>query len=403
MVRNNKEEYVCCRNPRCKPFEHPRHKSWRYVSHGPDACKFCDTPFRVPLRAAGDGWSKYNSKGRVVPADAGSANAGGGGTGGVDHKGGKKQKVDPAPSPPKGEADDDAFAKLCREKFKDDPAKLSLVEAAFPAKPKSEADCLKEALAMVEKAQAAQNHIQGICEKMQTAYLKKAEDLLEYRGRVQQHEQKLDEAKSNFQAAKDELALLQAKQAHVGATAQFTTSADPFQLLASYNPVQGIVDSMSAVEGFDKVPLPVATAIQSNIEEMVKNHLNQFASALRVGTLPMPFLVSNAAAASAVLSGCGFAGGADGTTDLGDPTLSIDVSMQHTGVKRGAEHIQESQEGFTDEFSLENFDGGQDTAQAAGHRDTEQMLRDAVDAATAAVVQRDATSAAASASGGSRV
>ena len=89
---------------------------------------------------------------------------------------------------------------------------------------------------------------------------------------------------------RDDLAKLQLEQATSAQSKPFVASRDPGIILASYNPVQGVAHTMSSIEGFDKIPEELATALQKGVVEMAKQHLNLFAEqmqALPASQLPI--------------------------------------------------------------------------------------------------------------------
>ena len=407
----NKNPWVVCKNPKCKPYSNPNQKCWRFESHGPDACKFCDTPFRVPMRAGGGGggnggWKKHNSKGRVrdyyEPEVLEDAKKAGNGKGFSNAK--------PTGKPPKEDEDEDdvSRAKLL-ERFKDDPTKLQQIHDMFPEKPKkpkTESECLKEAMAAAEKAQSWAQHLSHVCSQMQTSYLKQSEDLLEYKGRLLAHQAQRDEAAVACKLAKSQLAEIKAKQA--SAEGPFMAVGDPNAIVASYNPNEGVAFGMAEIEGFNQVPPDLAEKLQRGMQELFKEHLGHFAKKLLVTpSAPAAAAVkdpANAVAADAINHIVYNTAGADGSSDLSDPTIhfgSLDTNMSSTLGKRGRAEKNDLDDDEAELFDgYDEFDGQQGVSEGSGKgrsqsqpsqpsADPAKTIADAEAAATAAVVGKD--------------
>ena len=274
------KEYTVFRNPKCTCRDKNGHPPWRSYARGPECCFACNTPFRVPVWAGTgrDGWKVQDSKGRSVPAAYGGddrndgivGNDGNGGIGGKGGKGGKGSgsKGGRNVSFKTSEDPDSEFRALFKEKFKEDPKKLELLEAAFPTPPeapKTPENHLKESIAEYEKAQSAYNHLAHTCENMEEAYFKRCKELKEYKERLDSHRQQMQEAHTALKTAKDDLAKLQLEQATSAQSKPFVASRDPNIILASYNPVQGVAHTMSSIEGFDKIPEELASALQRGV------------------------------------------------------------------------------------------------------------------------------------------
>ena len=351
MGKGKTEQYVVCQNPRCKPYDNPRHKAWRYVSRGREACQFCSTPFRVPVAASGspaaDGWKTYNAKGRAVPAPSPAS-----------WPAAAKSKEKSTEKPP----DEDVLAQMYRARYKDDPEKLRQLDEIFPPPPRTEADIIRDALAAVEKAQAAELHICKVCGDMDVAYRRKAEEFLQYRQKVEEHKVKKESAQQALRQAKADLAKLQAEAAPVGSAMPFMPNEDPVALLATYNPLQGIATAMGSIAGIDQVPQTILQAMQAAMQDQFKVHLNIFAHRL-VPHPPNP--ASTAPPAPAVPAAVGVCVGADGCSDLSDPSLLVadDSMLSVVGIKRTAEEV--AREGIDcDEQTIMGFPGGFDDSQA---------------------------------------
>ena len=276
-----------------------------------------------------------------------------------------------------------------------------------PKKPKTDADRLKEAMATVEKAEIAANHSSRTCSQMQASYLKQAEELLEYKQRLLAHQVERDKRVASLKQAKDEMAAIQAKQA--AAQGPFIAVGNPSEIVASYNPGEGVASGMAAIEGFGEVSHELAAKLQQGMQDLFKQHLGYFAKQL---------LVTPAADASAALAASPPVpaiapisqqsaynqSGADGCSDLSDPTLrlqfgSIDANMSTIGAKRGLADLSVDED-FGDDGLFDNGLGGnfddpqggwsQAVSQGVVPKDDAKTIADAEAAASIAVVNTPA-------------
>ena len=404
MGKGKSEQYVVCQNPKCRPFENPRHRAWRYVSRGRDACQFCSTPFRVPVAAsgspAGEGWKSQDAKGRTIPA-AGPATWAG------VTKGTAKPQPGKPPVGSKALPEEDELAQMYRAKYKDDPEKLRQLDEIFPPPPRTQADIIREALAAVEKAQASENHICKVCDDMDAAYLRKAEELLQYQQKIEEHKAKKESAKQALKQAKQELAKVQADAAPTDTPSPFVPNEDPVALLATYNPLQGIATALQAIDGASQVPHEVLQQMQAVMQDQFKVHLNLFAQ--RLVTSPPSSSATSLHRIPAAPAAASVSTGADGCSDLSDPTLVVDMSMSSVvGVKRSAEEL--AREGLEDDqesldLSSAGFDNTQTGARShaqlgASQADTQANAQAIIQSALTAANAATAAATAASASQG---
>ena len=204
------DEYIVCGNAKCRPNGPNGHLSWRRVSRGPDACVYCNTPFRIPI-------SKHSP--------GGSGGKGGGGKAGWSYKDGKGRtrpiKEDTV------ESDEDAVAKALRYLCKGDDNKLSVAEAAIqsicPPRPKSDDEVFKEAKGDLEKALQAKQHQAKVAEDMRRRYEKDCIALVEYKKGLDQQMENLREADATLSKARQQLMEIQSVQLSQTAVAQGAT------------------------------------------------------------------------------------------------------------------------------------------------------------------------------------
>ena len=328
--------------------------------------------------AGGNGWKIQNAKGRArpdpvewplpsnKPAKKVRFELEGKGKG----KGREKEEEDDS---------EEAFANLCREKFKDVPEVLQKVEERFPPKPKEPKQQLQEAMEHLDKSRAVAGHQAKMVQQMEAAYLRKAEELLEYKARVAAHVSKKEDADAALAAAKLELAQLQAKQVSEDAPFVAMCHQDPVQLVANYNPMQGIAEAMAGIPGIEHVPWQFSAAVQQTMQDVLRHHMQVALSQMRVAptvqaaihtrpeNLPAAFpqlgaVVTAAAGGNATGGDSGGIGGTNGgsqipqdgasacggghgsSTQIAAPVLgTIDASMSSTvGFKRKGADFSEN-------------------------------------------------------------
>ena len=197
-----KEPYVVCKNASCNPKRTDGGLSWRKVSHGPDNCVHCGTPFRLPVWAATpeSSWYVRNGKGRLRPQPGHTANGAGA------DKDKKKEKPD----------DDAALAEALRKKCEGDEQKLQVVEQAIllacPPKPKSHDELFREGTSNLEVAQARRHHLSKVVLDMDAKHKKMCVALMEHKKSMESHAEQLQEAEVEVQKAQQSLLHLQALQ-----------------------------------------------------------------------------------------------------------------------------------------------------------------------------------------------
>ena len=397
--KKRSEGYAVCSNPSCG-------RDWRYYRAGPDCCRYCKCPFRIPAWAVGE----------VGTGGGGGGGTGGGGNGGAaggsgwkvqDSKGRARDlnhKEWPLPSPqskPKGRGaknvswqdqsesvDDLWLANLYREQNKDHPEKIKLLEEVFPPAPKTDADILRDGIAAVERAEAGLNHISKVCSDMEVSAQKKIEELLEYKDRLQAHRERRDAANEALKEARAELAKLQSVQAP--AAGQVTVlSADPRALVASYNPIQNLADSMESLEGFSQIPPSIAQSLQGGIQQLMQHHMHLFATSLI--QQPAPPVQPPVAPAVSDVSGTLAGGGVVDENML--PTVAGKRSWEtlHNEDEDLDLGFDESQGANSSSWQNPSAAASTPAAAATNAEDTISMLQRVADSATAAVCGKLAT------------
>ena len=231
--------------------------------------------------AGGDGWKVQNSKGRSRPDPNEwplpssrpqkkvrfSEQADGKGRGK-----GKEQDEDEVES----------FANQCREEFKDDPAMLLKLDEKYPPKKLEPKELMQKAMDDVELLKAAANHQQKQHSQMDTAYLRRSEELLEYGKKLQAQAEKAQQAQAAFRKAELDLAAMQAQAASASAPFVAVMESDPRQMVSAYNPMPGIVQSLSAVPGMEQLPWDFAQNLQAAMESCFKMQMGMWTGQMRL-------------------------------------------------------------------------------------------------------------------------
>ena len=183
-------EWIICRAAKCPAYPGTNLKSWRYISHGPDSCKFCKTPFRVPIPSdvgksqdksgkgkgtGGGGWKKQDSKGRTRNVEMS-----------------REELLD-----------------LVAQQCEGDEAALDALKALKPAvcppKVLTPAEALRESMESCEKSEASVSRLEKQVAEMEQAELRRAEALLEYSTRVKKIKDELALAKEQHTKAQHDL------------------------------------------------------------------------------------------------------------------------------------------------------------------------------------------------------
>ena len=270
----SKEAYVICKNPRCNAYPGTNKCSWRFVSKGPEACVYCDTPFRVPTAGAlkGDdtggkkGWMQQNSKGRSRPV------------------GQPTQEHQETPKPKEGPRvpREVLEAAMREELIKSDHQDLA--DSLFPEKPKSRQEMVKEGFSKVDKATAEFDHLTKVCSNMEVKYDKLCEELIDYQGRVQDHQDRLKAAKLALEQANLELIQLRAKESVAEESALPTTPVIAISgvkgVVDSYEPMQSVAQTLGSLPELMSLPADQAARVGQVVSELFKQQLADFYSKL---------------------------------------------------------------------------------------------------------------------------
>ena len=276
MGRWDKEmAYVVCKNP-CCPGNPAGGSSWRRISRGPDACRSCKTPFRIPINKKSDGgddgggWYRYNSKGRVRE-DKGNESA-------------KPQQSSKKPERQQVDVQEHNDAKLeaeFRARWKDDAEKLEIANRIWPPKPKSPEDMLQEAIEKAEQCETEAKHLAKVHNDMFVSLGKKADELLQYQDRVEEKKKHMTEAQDALGKARQELDKLKTEQTKSPQIAAPVSTASRQLLIAqAYNPIESLTQDLQ------NDPLIISMgqeAALSHLDKLVnrfKEHMNCYAATI---------------------------------------------------------------------------------------------------------------------------
>ena len=357
MVRG----YIVCENQKCSAYPGTNLKSWRLMpkpgvpDKGPDACKYCSTPFRVPKGKKGNGGGGSGS---------GGAGSGGSGKGrGSNFAGGSKDsdsgwyqrnsKGRARKSDESFTADsipDDILEEAMRLRLAEKPQLADeICQECFPKKPKSDKEVLHEGMASVDKARSAQEHLTKVCAQMQASYDKKIQDLVDYRQNLEVHKAKLEEAKLTLAAATAELVELQsnsqvAAQKPSGSAIQLEQIK---QVAGTYNPTAGIARAFASLPQTEQLDSATARAFGDAMANEFRNQLGMFCSQFNP-TPPAPPPPS------------------DPLQTAPTPSPAPDASMTDRAVKRGVDEILSGEDviAMASGYSME--DGAHGSASAVG-------------------------------------
>ena len=206
------KNYTICTNPSCTYRDKDGHRSWRSYSNGPDCCRHCNTPFRIPA------WFANSVSGPSAAGASGSGKSGASGTQGAgqwfsqDSKG----RTRPLPKQDSTGLSADEVSKFLQNQCQGDESKLSAVQQligiACPPKPKTDAELLSEAAAAVDKATGARKHAEKVFSDMQSKYRRLCTELVEHKHKMDEQAVVLDKAKGALVEAERELMETRAKQ-----------------------------------------------------------------------------------------------------------------------------------------------------------------------------------------------
>ena len=337
------KEYVCCANARCPAYPGSSKKSWRFVksSTAPDACTFCNTPFRLPAAAVNDsgGWHQRDAKGRARPAPSPAP--------AVEKKVVKfKDNQDPK------ELSDEALEAAFRKRFPNFlDTREDIAAELFPKKEKSRQELLMDGFDNVDKAQRLKDGAARTYQQMSTKYDRLCQELVDYQAKLVEQKAKLDQTTKDLDSANEELIQVQAQEVSgfAAATASQSVTAIPAtpsvsisgikQLADSYAPHAHVAAFLGSIPELQSLTQPDAAKVCQAVAQHYKGQLSIFANELRPDPPPPP---------------------------PHPPHPAPDQSMGQAAVKRDREDDVEEMEVHTSQlFELGASQGSGDTAGAA--------------------------------------
>ena len=307
MVR----KYIVCECPRCPAYPGSNLRSWRNLPKpgipdtGPSNCRFCQTPFRIPLIS--DGHRK-----------GGGGNGGGGGGGGgaaarsgsgKDSKGANDQqwygrsskgRIRKVQIEDSGESEVQAQEAILEEMLKQrlaDKPNLAgvaddIVRECFPKKPKSPKEVLHDGMTAVDKARSTQEHLTKVCAQMQASYERRFQELVEYKSNLDEHYTKLESAKKAFAQANAALLELQASAVETPAPQNLSGSAIQLeqikQVAETYNPTAGIARAFASLPQMEQLDSATARVFGDAMTSEFRNQLAMFCSQFNPSPLAPP-------------------------------------------------------------------------------------------------------------------
>ena len=271
------QKYIVCECASCPAYPGTNLRSWRtspkpgVPDKGPQFCRFCQTPFKIP-----------RPEGRKTGGKGGPGGSGGsaGGTKGKAEISGSSEAADESwfQRNSKGrprrvqfrvedeEADEVALEGLLRQRLAEKPTLAGVADdilrECFPKKPKTPKEILNDGMTAVEKARSAQEHLTKVCSQMQASYDRRFEELVQYKANLDEHYAKLESAKAALSAATAELVQLQAANGEPAKPTGELVTQDSVTLerkklvevTQAYNPMAGIsrvLASLQALEGLN--------------------------------------------------------------------------------------------------------------------------------------------------------
>ena len=200
------EKYVCCANPRCRPFP-GKIRSWKPLTALPATCKFCGDDFPYQGLGGKRGGAKTP---KVKFADVG------------DQFSDEKLR--------------DAFL----TRFGDDPDKVSAVKEWLPERPKSHAERRREAYQASDVAFRRHAHQARCLLDMRAAYKKLCDDLIAYKAKLEEQTDRTNTALRVYEEARAELHAVDAAAAPRSSPFPRTTPIPP-EVSSASNQVRALL------------------------------------------------------------------------------------------------------------------------------------------------------------------
>ena len=304
MGRGNKMDYIVCMNSSCKGPPGGGY-AWTRGNSGQEACKFCNTPFRVLMRRSGareaeddDGWMTQNAKGRSRPV--GQQAVGKSSAAASQTQQSQKQKQQPSSQPRQQQSSTrrqheqqqeqqqqqqdikkEKLEQEFRQQYKDDPVMLAKADEIWPPKPKSSSELLQDAEEALERAEAAAKHARKVHTDMQNSLVKKSEELLAYQIKVDEKREASASAEAEANEARQALQELKMQHSEESPPAPVFTKAAAIQLAASYNPIQGLIQDLQNDPLLQGVSPEVAQQHLDKLTQRFRSHMNMYAASMQ--------------------------------------------------------------------------------------------------------------------------
>ena len=244
--------YVLCPNARCKPT-HGNGYSFSWYSSGRRNCVYCNTlfPYAKYIREHRD--DGKNQKPRRADAQPP----------GRSHSTSRTDTESQATSSSKAK---DAVVKELRDQHASNPELMEAVEKLFPPPQKSQAELRKDAFTASESARAQHLHQVKVLEEMRTSLSRKSDELLLYRQKVIEQEDRAEQAKTSAQAARAELDSIDASNS----TAAAAASAAPAAPAPVYPPLEAVARQLSQLF-LSKLPGGGNSEVQNELNREIAN------------------------------------------------------------------------------------------------------------------------------------
>ena len=304
MGRGNKMDYIVCMNSSCKGPPGGGY-AWTRGNSGQEACKFCNTPFRVLMRRSGareaeddDGWMTQNAKGRSRPV--GQQAVGKSSAAASQTQQSQKQKQQPSSQPRQQQSSTrrqheqqqeqqqqqqdikkEKLEQEFRQQYKDDPVMLAKADEIWPPKPKSSCELLQDAEEALERAEAAAKHARKMHTDMYGSLVKKSEELLAYQIKVDEKRDASASAEAEANEARQALQELKMQHSEESPPAPVFTKAAAIQLAASYNPIQGLIQDLQNDPLLQGVSPEVAQQHLDKLTQRFRSHMNMYAASMQ--------------------------------------------------------------------------------------------------------------------------
>ena len=245
------EEYIICQYAKCSAYPGTNKKSWRYKAHGRDNCKFCHTPFRIPLPNAPPRMPTFKAdKGKGAGSQAKSPKG--------REDWGKEELLD-------------LLAEKCKDEEEHVQAIGTLKAAVCPPRTPKPQESLKQAMESMEKSSAEVAKLEKTVVDMDAAELKKARELMEYKVKVQSFREKLRDAKAAHAEAQHKFRTIQSEITVDDATAAGGEAACAAIPELSATDLSTELQKQDFMQGFDQQKsVELGTFLQTYLKDQLR-------------------------------------------------------------------------------------------------------------------------------------